>query len=135
MKMCTVYLKDELLDEIKYYMHEGEKVSPFICRVMQEYVEYKKRENSTGITQDLLTLTSTVQRITEYINKGNIKPVTNTVQRITEYINKGNTKPVTNTNTKPEHVTTKVEEKKVEKREDTFNDEDFDFELSEEDLK
>ena len=116
MKMCTVYLKDELLDEIKYYMHEGEKVSPFICRVMQEYVEYKKRENSTGITQDLLTLTSTVQRITEYINKGN-------------------TKPVTNTNTEPEHVTTKVEEKKVEKEEDTFNDEDFDFELSEEDLK
>ena len=116
MKMCTVYLKDELLDEIKYYMHEGEKVSPFICRVMQEYVEYKKRENSTGITQDLLTLT-------------------NIVQRITEYINKGNTNPVTNTNTEPEHVTTKVEEKKVEKREDTFNDEDFDFELSEEDFK
>ena len=116
MKMCTVYLKDELLDEIKYYMHEGEKVSPFICRVMQEYVEYKKRENSTGITQYLLTLTSTVQRITEYINKGN-------------------TKPVTSTNTEPERVTTKVEEKKVEKREDTFNDEDFDFELSEEDLK
>ena len=116
MKMCTVYLKDELLDEIKYYMHEGEKVSPFICRVMQEYVEYKKRENSTGITQDLLTLTSTVQRITEYINKGN-------------------TKPVTSTNTEPERVTTKVEEKKVEKREDTFNDEDFDFELSEDDLK
>ena len=116
MKRCTVYLKDELLDEIKYYMHEGEKVSPFICRVMQEYVEYKKRENSTGITQDLLTLTSTVQRITEYINKGN-------------------TKPVTSTNTEPERVTTKVEEKKVEKREDTFNDEDFDFELSEEDLK
>ena len=116
MKMCTVYLKDELLDEIKYYMHEGEKVSPFICRVMQEYVEYKKRENSTGITRDLLTLTSTVQRITEYINKGN-------------------TNPVTNTNTEPEHVTTKVEEKKVEKREDTFNDEDFDFELSEEDFK
>ena len=114
--MCTVYLKDELLDEIKYYMHECEKVSPFICRIMQEYVEYKKRENSTGITQDLLTLTSTVQRITEYINKGN-------------------TKPVTNTSTKPEHVTTKVEEKKVEKVEDTFNDEDFDFELSEEDLK
>lgn len=78
MKMCTVYLKDELLDEIKYYMHEGEKVSPFICRIMQEYVEYKKRENSTGITQDLLTLTNTVQRITEYINKGNTKPVTNT---------------------------------------------------------
>ena len=41
---------------------------------------------------------------------------------------------VTKDNTKQKE-TKKVEEKKVEKVEDTFNDEDFDFELSEEDKK
>ena len=114
-RQVTFMLNRELIDYINNNV-EGNSLSARINTAIQGYKTFKEENKSTGITQDLLTLT-------------------NIVQRITEYINKGSTKPVTNTNTEPEHVTTKVEEKKVEKGKDTFNDEDFDFELSEEDLK
>ena len=114
-KQCSIVLDNELIEYLANNT-AGNSLSARIDTALREYKTFKEENKSTGITQDLLTLTSTVQRITEYINKGN-------------------TKPVTSTNTEPEHVTTKVEEKKVGKREDTFNDEDFDFELSEEDLK
>lgn len=114
-RQVTFMLNRELIDYINNDV-EGNSLSARINTAIQGYKTFKEENKSTGITQDLLTLT-------------------NIVQRITEYINKGSTKPVTNTNTEPEHVTTKVEEKKVEKGKDTFNDEDFDFELSEEDLK
>ena len=116
-RQVTFMLNRELVDYINNDV-ESNSLSDRINTAIQGYKTFKEENKSTGITQDLLTLTNIVQRITEYINKGNTNPVTNT-----------------NTNTEPEHVTTKVEEKKVEKREDTFNDEDFDFELSEEDLK
>lgn len=114
-KQVTFMLDRELVEYLNNNV-EGNSLSARINTAIQGYKTFKEENKSTGITQDLLTLTSTVQRITEYINKGN-------------------TNPVTNASTEPEHVTTKVEEKKVEKGEDTFNDEDFDFELSEEDLK
>ena len=114
-RQVTFMLNRELIDYINNDV-EGNSLSARINTAIQGYKTFKEENKSTGITQDLLTLT-------------------NIVQRITEYINKVSTKPVTNTNTEPEHVTTKVEEKKVEKGKDTFNDEDFDFELSEEDLK
>ena len=103
-RQVTFMLDRELVEYLNNNV-EGNSLSARINTAIQGYKTFKEENKSTGITQDWLTLTNTVQRITEYINKGNTKPVT------------------------------KVEEKKVEKGEDTFNDEDFDFELSEEDLK
>lgn len=112
-KQCSIVLDNELIEYLANNT-AGNSLSARIDTALREYKTFKEENKSTGITQDLLTLTNTVQRITEYINKGNTNSVTNT---------------------EPEHVTTNVEEKKVEKGEDTFNDDDFDFELSEEDLK
>lgn len=108
-KQCSIVLDNEL---IAYLTNNtaGNSLSARIDTALREYKTFKEENNSAGIEKDLLTLTNTVQRITEYINKGSANLITKT---------------------EPEHIITNVEEKK----EETFNDDDFDFELSDEDLK
>lgn len=113
-KQCSIVLDNELIEYLANNT-AGNSLSARIDTALREYKTFKEENKSTGITQDLLTLTNTVQRITEYINKGNTKPVTNT---------------------EPERETVPVKNKVKELGiSDDFDDEDFDFELSEEDLK
>lgn len=110
-KQCSIVLDNELIEYLANNT-AGNSLSARIDTALREYKTFKEENKSTGITQDLLTLTNTVQRITEYINKGNTKPVTNT---------------------EPEHETVPVKNKVKELGiSDDFDDEDFDFELSEE---
>lgn len=82
-KQCSIVLDNELIEYLANNT-AGNSLSARIDTALREYKTFKEENNSTGITQDLLTLTNTVQRITEYINKGNTKPVTNTEHVTTE---------------------------------------------------
>lgn len=106
-KQITMMIDVDVVNYIKENV-EGVSLSAKVNTALREYKALKETNNSTGIEKDLLTLTNTVKRITEYISKDNKKPITETKQ-----------------------VTTNVEEKK----EDMFNDDEFDFDYKDEELE
>lgn len=47
MEVKTIYFKGNILTELEPYMEDNEKLSPFINRVLKEYVEDKKLKRDT----------------------------------------------------------------------------------------
>lgn len=110
-KQCSIVLDNELIEYLTKNT-AGNSLSAKIDTALREYKSLKETTNSTGIEKDLLTLTDITKRITEYVNKGNNKPIPETKQ-----------------------VTTKVEEKKEVKKKDIFDDDEFDFDYKDEELE
>lgn len=72
-KMCTIYLKEDLLNDLGQYMEDGEKLSPFICRALREYITMKSYEIETGTKKEFQMLCNSVKNLVRAVKEDKIQ--------------------------------------------------------------
>ena len=71
MKAQTIYFDEDMLERYKPYMKEGEKLSPFINRMLLENLERREHLPKTP-EHAFIVLCNSLAKLREHYKKGNI---------------------------------------------------------------